>query len=259
MLWTRLRRTFAALAMGALVFSAGCGACAIAQSPAAVRANPFLSASPLPFQAPPFDKIKDSDYQPAIEEGMKQQLVEIDQIAANPEAPTLENTIGAMERSGAELTRVSKVFFALTQANTNDTLQKIKAEEAPKLAAHHDTIYLNAKLFARVKAIYDQRASLKLSPEESTLLDVYYHAFVASGANLSDKDKQRLMEINKQLSTLETTYDEKLLAATKEGALVVDDKAKLKGLSDSEIAAAAKDAQDRGLTGKWEIPLQNTT
>lgn len=221
--------------------------------------NPFASASVLPYQAPDFARIKDTDYQPAIEEGMKQQLAEIDQIAANPEAPSFENTIGAMEKSGAMLTRAAKVFFALTQANTNEVLQKIKSEEAPKLAAHHDAIYLNAKLFSRVKAVYDQRAGLKLSPEEATLLEVYYHGFVASGANLADSGKTRLMEINKQLSMLQTTYDEKLLAATKAGGLVIDDKAKLKGLSDSEIAAAAKAAEDRGLKGKWVIPLQNTT
>ena len=124
--------------------------------------NPFFTESTLPFHAPPFDKIKDSDYTPAIEAGMKGQLAEIETIANNPAPPTFANTLEAMERSGALLTRVAKVFFNLSQSNTNDTIQKIKAEEAPKLAAHQDTIYLNSKLFIRVKAIYDQRDALKL-------------------------------------------------------------------------------------------------
>src|SRR5262245_28719592 len=124
--------------------------------------NPFFAPSALPFQAPPFDKITDADYQPAIEEGMRVQLEEVDAIANSSEAPTFANTIEAMERSGALLTRVNKVFFGLAQSNTNDTIQKIQSEVAPKLAAHQDTIYLNAKLFARVKAVYDKRASLGL-------------------------------------------------------------------------------------------------
>src|SRR5205807_9705731 len=123
---------------------------------AADTANPFFTESALPFHAPPFDKIKDSDYQPAIEEGMKDQLAEVDRIANNTAPPTFANTLEAMERSGALLTRVSKVFFNLTTANTNDTLQKIKADEAPKLAAHSDEIFLNSKLFARAKSLYDQ-------------------------------------------------------------------------------------------------------
>ena len=221
--------------------------------------NPFAEASNLPLQAPDFGRIKDSDYQPALEEGMKQQLVEIDTIATNPAAPTFDNTLVALEKSGAMLTRASKVFFALSQANTNDVLQKVKSDEAPKLAAHHDAIFLNAKLFARVQALYDQRAALHLDPEQAMLLEVYYHGFVASGAKLGEADKKTLMEINQKLSTLQTTYDEKLLAATKAGALAVDDKAKLAGLSEGEIVAAASAAEERGLKGKWVIPLRNTT
>lgn len=221
--------------------------------------NPFVAESSLPLQAPDFGRIKDSDYQPALEEGMKQQLAEIDQIANSAEPPTFENTIAAMEKSGAMLTRASKVFFALSQSNTNEVLQKVKSEEAPKLAAHHDAIFLNPKLFARVQVIYDQRAKLNLGPEEATLLEVYYHGFVSSGAKLAESGKDRLRQINVQLSNLQTAYDEKLLAATKAAALVVDDKAKLAGLSDGEIAAAAKAAEDRGLAGKWVIPLKNTT
>ncbi len=221
--------------------------------------NPFASASTLPLEAPDFSRIKDSDYQPAMEEGMKHQLAEVDAIANNPAAPTFENTLVALEKSGAMLTRVSKVFFALAQANTNDTLQKVKAEEAPKLAAHHDAIFMNPKLFARVEALWNARAGLNLGPEEATLLDVYYHNFVASGAKLDDAGKARLADINKQMSTLQTTYDEKLLAATKAGALVVDSKEKLAGLDEGGLAAAAKRAEERGLAGKWVIPLINTT
>src|SRR5881409_833411 len=136
-------------------------------------ANPFASASPLQYQAPPFDRIHDADYQPAIEEGMKQNLAEIGKIADQDSAPTFANTIEAMERSGALLTRVAKVFFALTQANTDDTLQKVQTDEAPKLAAHHDAIYLNPKLFARVKALYDRREKLGLDPEQKFLLEKY--------------------------------------------------------------------------------------
>ncbi|MDR3525856.1 MAG: M3 family metallopeptidase [Rhizomicrobium sp.] len=221
--------------------------------------NPFAEASNLPLQAPDFGRIKDSDYQPALEQGMKDQLVEIDAIASNPAAATFDNTLVALERSGAMLTRASKVFFALSQANTNDVLQKVKSDEAPKLAAHHDAIFLNPKLFARVQSLYDQRTALHLDAEQAMLLQVYYHGFVASGAKLGEADKKTLMEINQKLSNLETAYDEKLLAATKAGALIVDDKAKLAGLSDGDIAAAAKAAEERGLKGKWLIPLRNTT
>src|ERR1041385_1760469 len=155
-------------------------------------ANPFMAESTLPFHAPPFDKIKDSDYQPAIEAGMKDQLAEIEKIANDPAPPTFANHREAMERSGALLTRVTKVFFNLTAANTSDTLQKIKSEEAPKLAAHADTIFLNAKLFARVKAIYDKRDTLKLDPESRYLSERYYKTFVRSGALLSERKSTRL-------------------------------------------------------------------
>ncbi|MGA7713298.1 MAG: peptidyl-dipeptidase Dcp, partial [Rhizomicrobium sp.] len=221
--------------------------------------NPFFEQSPLPLQAPQFDRIKDSDYQPAIDEGMKRELAEMEAIANDPAAPTFDNTIVAMEKAGALLTRVQLVFNAVTGANTNDTLQKVQEDEAPLLAAHHDAIYLNDKLFKRVKAIYDTRETLNSDPEARKLLDVYYMAFVHAGAQLSDADKAKLMDINKQLSTLETLFENKLLAGTKAGALVVDDKSKLAGLSDGALAAAAQAAETRGLKGRFVIPLQNTT
>ena len=221
--------------------------------------NPFLTESSLPFHAPPFDKIKDGDYQPAIEAGMKDQLAEIDKIANNPAPPTFANTLEAMERTGALLTRVTKVFFNLTTANTNDTLQKIKAEEAPKLAAHSDAIFLNPNLFARVKALYDQRDALKLDPESHYLVERYYKTFVRAGALLSEKDKETLRGLNQEEATLTTKFEDDVLAETNNGALVIDNKADLDGLPENDIAAAAERAKEKKLDGKWVIALQNTT
>jgi len=225
----------------------------------AAEANPFFSASTLPFEAPPFDRIKDADYQPAIDEGMKRQIAEVEKIANNPDAPTFDNTIVAMERTGSLLTRVSKVFFALSQSNTNDTLQKVQKEEAPKLAAHRDAIFLDAKLFARVKALYAQRDSLGLDAESKRLVERYYRNFVRAGAELSAADQATLREMNKELSSLSTTFRSKLLAATKAGALEFDSVDALAGMNDADIAAAAEAAKARKLDGKWLLTLQNTT
>ncbi len=225
----------------------------------AVASNPFFTASTLPFQAPPFDKIKDSDYQPAIEKGMADQLAEWQKIADNPAAPTFENTYVALEKSGALLNRVMEVFNGVASANTDPTLQKVQEEEAPKLAAHQDALYLDGKLFDRVQKVYHERATLKLDPESLRLVEVTYRQFVHHGAQLSDADKSKLKALNQQESTLEAQFNSKLLAAAKDSALVVDDKSKLAGLSDEDIAAAAQAAKDRGLAGKWVIVLQNTT
>lgn len=233
-------------------------ACALASAGTPPGA-PFLKASPLPFQAPQFNRIHDGDYLPAMEAGMKAHLAEIQKIANNPAAPTFENTLVAMERSGAQLSRVTKVFFAVTQANTNPALQKIEAEVAPKLAAHNDEIFLNAKLFGRVKAVYDQRAKLKLGPEGLALIERYHRDFVHAGAQLAEADKTKLRALNQENSKLTTEFQNRLLAATKDGALVVADKADLKGLSDGEIDAAAAAAKARGMEGKYVLPLQNTT
>lgn len=219
----------------------------------------FAAPSPLPFHAPDFGKINDRDFEPAIEEGMKRQRAEVTAIAANSAPPSFDNTIAALERSGQMLTRVSDVFFHLTQANTNDTLQKVETRETPRLAAHHDAIYMDPKLFARVKAIYDRRDQLHLGAEALQLLKVTYRQFIHSGAQLPDAGKARLRTINTRESTLETQFEHRLLAASKAGALVVDNVKLLDGLSAPEIAAAAKDAKDRKLPGKWVIPLQNTT
>ncbi|WP_448098994.1 peptidyl-dipeptidase Dcp [Luteibacter yeojuensis] len=221
--------------------------------------NPLLTQSALPFQAPPFDKIVDADFQPALEEGMKQQLAEVEAIANAPEEPTFENTVVALEKTGVLLKRVENVFSTLTGANTNDTLQKVEEEESPRLAAHSDAIYLNDKLFKRVETLYEKRASLNLDPESARLLQVTYDDFVHEGAKLSEADKDKLKELNKEESTLSTKFTNQLLAATKAAALVVDDRKALDGMSDADIEAAAAAAKDRHLDGKYVVTLQNTT
>jgi peptidyl-dipeptidase Dcp len=225
----------------------------------AYAANPFATASNLPYQAPRFDIIKDSDYQPAFEAGMKEQLAEIKQIAENPAPPSFDNTIAAMERSGRMLDRVNNTFFGVVQANTNPTLDNVQTAEAPRLAAHNDSIFLNPKLFARVKTLYDNRASLKLDAEAAQVLTLYYKQFVHAGALLSDADKTRLKAINKEDASLETQFQQKLVAAAKAGALVLDNKSDLAGLSDAEIASTVEAAKARKLAGKYVIVLQNTT
>jgi peptidyl-dipeptidase Dcp len=232
---------------------------ATAAEAALPASNPFAKESTLPYQAPPFDRIKDSDYQPAFEEGMRQQIAEIEAIANNSAPATFENTIAAMEKSGRLLDRVSLAFSGVVGANTNDALDNVQTEEAPKLAAHQDAIFLNPKLFARVKAVYDARDSLHLDPESLQVLKLYYMQFTHSGALLSDADKVTLRELNKRDATLETSFQQKLIAAAKAGGLVVDNKADLAGMSDQEIAAAAEGAKARKLDGKFIIPLQNTT
>ena len=222
-------------------------------------AAPFDAPSNLPYQAPRFDIIKDGDYQPAFDKGMAQQLAEIAAIANNTAEPTFDNTIVAMERSGRMLERVNNAFFGVVQANTNPTLDKVQTVVAPKLAGHSDAIYLNPKLFARVKSLYDRRAGLKLNAEALQVLTIYYRQFVHAGANLGPKERVRLQEINKQNAGLETSFQQMLVAGAKAGALVVDNKVDLAGLTAEEIANAEQAAKTRGLKGKYVIPLQNTT
>jgi len=229
------------------------------QQPADASANPLLSASTLPFQAPPFDRIKDSDYLPAFNEGMKQHLAEVRKIADNPEPATFDNTIEALERSGETLTRVSRIFFGLVQADTNDARQKVQEEVAPKLAEHQDEINLDPKLFARIKTIYDQRDALGLDPVQKRLVERDYQEFVRAGAQLNDADKASLRKLNVEETTLATQFHTRLVAATAAGAVVVDDKAKLAGLDEDAINTAAADAKARNLDGKYLLPLQNTT
>jgi peptidyl-dipeptidase Dcp len=244
-------------AAGALALTTS-AAPAVAAQVAFGPTNPFYAPSSLPFQAPPFDKIQDADYQPAIEAGMEQQLAEIRAIADNPEPPSFENTVVALEKSGRLLDRVSSVFDAVTGANTNPDLQKVQQIEAPKLAAHNDAIYLDSKLYHRVEVVYQQRKALHLDPESVRLIEYYHREFVHAGANLSDANKTRLREMNKEISTLENDFKTKLLAATQEAAYGAAEQGKLAGLSDAQLAGAAEAAKQRKQEG-WVLTLQNTT
>jgi peptidyl-dipeptidase Dcp len=221
-------------------------------------ANPFFTPSTLPFHAPPFDKIRDSDYQPAIDAGMAQQLAEVEKIADDPAPPTFENTFVAFERSGQLLDRAQAAFNCVTQANTDPELEKLQEYEAPRLAAEQDEIYLNARLFARVKSIYDRRASLHLDAESLRLVEYEYQEFVHAGANLSEADKARLKKLNEEDSSLSNAFETKLLAAANAAAYLTTDQSALAGLSPEQISAAAGATHARNQQG-WLIPLQNTT
>lgn len=221
--------------------------------------NPFFNKSTLPYEAPAWDKIKNEHFKPALEEGMKQQLAEVQKIADNTEMPTFQNTLEAMEKTGGLLNRANIALNVLAGANTNPDLQKLQEEEAPKLAATSDEIYLNSKLFARVEAVYNQREKLNLDPESKRLVEFYYQKFLLAGAKLSDADKSKLKELNKEEAGLSAKFNNKLLGAAKDGALVIDDKNQLAGLSQGDVDAAAQNAKSRKLDGKWVLTLQNTT
>lgn len=222
-------------------------------------ANPFFEKSTLPFEAPDFSKIKNSDFQPAIEEGMKQQQAEIQKIADNTEAPTFENTLVAIEKSGQLLRRVNLVFNLLTGANTNDSLQKVQAQVSPELAANQDAIYLNSNLFKRIQAVYAQKDQLKLDPESEHLLEFYHQEFELAGANLPDSAKAKLKLLNREEAGLTTKFTQHLLAGSKAAAVLVNDKSTLSGLSDDAIAAAAQNAKAAKHDGQWMLSIQNTT
>ncbi|HKS93070.1 MAG TPA: peptidyl-dipeptidase Dcp [Gammaproteobacteria bacterium] len=223
------------------------------------QSNPFFAPSTLPFQAPPFDKITDSDYLPAIEAGMRQQLAEVQSIADNPAPPTFENTLVALEKSGQLLTRVMRSFNLMTGADTDPALQKVEEDMAPRLAANQDAILLNAKLFKRVATIYRERDRLKLDPESYWLVHYYYQQFVLAGARLSEADKAKLKKLNEEDASLSAKFSNQLLAAANAAALVVSNASELAGLAPAQLQAAALAARNRGLDGKWVIPLQNTT
>jgi peptidyl-dipeptidase Dcp len=259
---SRLSRR-AILACCAILAFIAAGASVPAAQPSAPaqagRANPLLTTSKLAFQAPPFDLIKDEDFSPAFDEGMRQQDAEVAVIANNPAAPTFDNTLTALERSGQTLSRVQMDFNALTSANTNDTLDKLQVEVAPKLSAHGDAIMLNAKLFSRIETLYNARESLHLDPESKRLVEYQYQQFVMAGARLSEADKTSLKKLNEEDASLSAKFMTGLVAAAKDGALVVSDQADLAGLSPSQIAAAAEAAKARKLDGKWLLALVNTT
>jgi peptidyl-dipeptidase Dcp len=222
-------------------------------------ANPFFSASTLPFQMPPFDQIRDEHYAPALLKGMAEQRTEIDLIAANPEAPTFENTIVALEQTGDLLNRVAAVFFNLVGANTNPVMDQVDADMAPKLAAHLDAITLDPKLFARIKVLHDGRAQLGLDAESLRLLERYHTDFVRAGAQLSDADKVQLKAMNAELATLATTFSQNVLKEVNASGVLVSDRAKLDGLSAEAVTAAAEAAKAAGKPGQYLIALQNTS
>jgi peptidyl-dipeptidase Dcp len=221
-------------------------------------ANPFYAPSALPFHAPPFDKVKDGDYLPAIEAGMAQQLAEIERIANESAPPTFENTFVAMEKSGRLLNRALAAFDGVSQADTNPTLQSAKTALAPKRAAHDDAIHFNKKLFGRIATIHRRREVLKLDPESLRLVEIIYDEFVHAGAKLSDADQAQIKKLNEEASTLSNDFSVKLLEATKNGAYSTAAQTELAGLSESELSAAAQAAQKRNTEG-YVIPLQNTT
>ena len=218
--------------------------------------NPFLTESPLPYHLPPFDKIKDDQFGPATEAGMKEQLKEVDAIA---DKASFENTIVALERTGRLLDRVQRTFSNLNAADTNPARQKIETELAPKLSAHRDTILLNSKLFGRVQELYSNREKLGLDPESAYLLERYYKDFVRAGAKLSDSDKEKLKKINAELATLQTKFDQSVLKEKNASSIVVDRREDLAGLSDNQISAASAAAKDEHKDGKFVLRLQNTT
>ena len=231
-----------------------------APSAAALDAsNPFAKQSSLPLNYPVFDKIKDEHFLPAYAAGMRAQLREVDAIANSKAAPTFDNTIVAMERSGQLLGRVSAVFSNLQTANTNDRLDAIDREMSPKLAAHNDAIYLNPKLFQRVKTLHDKRAGLKLDAESLHLLERVYKEFVRAGANLSEADKQKLKAYNGEIASLQSEFSQRVLKEANASALVVGTREELAGMSEAEIAAAAAEAEKRGQKGKYAIAIVNTS
>lgn len=215
--------------------------------------NPLLEKSNLPYGAPDFSKIEDKHYKEAIFEAMQLQKERVTKIIENKEVPTFENTIIALEKSGKELRSVTNVFFAITSANTNETLEEVQKEVSPKLSSHRDSIFLNNELFLKIKKIYEEREALKLDFESNRLLEFYYETFIFSGANLSEKDKQELKKINEELATLVNQFNLNTLQNRKENALIVTNEEELEGLTKEEKETILQK------DGSWKIPLLNTT
>jgi peptidyl-dipeptidase Dcp len=221
--------------------------------------NPLLTESTLPYQLPPFDKIKDEHFQPALEQGIAEEEKEADAIAKQTEKPSFENTIVALERGGKLLGRARRIFSNFTAANTNPNLQKLEKEMAPKFSAHNDAIRLNGPLFARIEALYNDREASGLDAESKWLLERYYKDFVRAGAKLSEADKTKLKAINAELATLTTTFEQNVLKEKNAASIIVDKREDLAGLSESEISAAAAAAKADGKEGKFVIRLLNTS
>ena len=230
-----------------------------APHPSALVANPLLVKSTLQYEYPVFDKIHNEDYAPAFASAMRLHDAEIKAIASNPAKPNFDNTIVAMERAGQALKRVATIFFNQVGANTNPTLEALSGDLAPKLSAHQDAIFLNAKLFQRINILVEQKANLHLDAESERLLERYYTDFVRAGAKLSNADKEKLKSLNAQLATMENKFNQNVLKEMNASALVIDTKEELAGLSASEIETASSTAKVKGLAGKYMIPLMNTT
>ncbi len=218
--------------------------------------NPLLQKWDTPFQVPPFDKIKPADYAPAFDKAMAEQNSNINAIINNAEPADFKNTIAALAYSGQLLDKVSEVFYGQLSANTNDSLQKIATELSPKLSHHSDEISMNPKLFARIKQVYNKKDKLSLTKEQAYLLEETYRNFVRNGANLSDKDKKTLSDINKKLSLLTLKYDQNVLHETNDFKLIIDNKKDLQGLPDAVVEEAAATAEAKGLKGKWVFTTQ---
>lgn len=240
--------------LGAMFLSA-----ANAPAVSTVAANPLLVTSSLPFGAPPFNKIKDSDYEPAFDYAIAQERQRVSAIANNPAPPSFRNTIVALEMAGRLLDWVASTFDNVNSANTDDALQHVDDVESPRLAALADSIHLNHRLFVRVRRLFDQRDQLGLDPESKQLLTIDYQQFVRAGATLDSADQAKLRFVDERLASLRTTFEHKLLAATSAGALLLHSRAQLAGMSATEIADAASEAAAHGHPGAWMIPLQNTT
>jgi len=221
----------------------------------ASAANPFYVQWTTPFEVPPFNQIKLEHYEPAFEEGMQRHLREVQAIAEQPAAPTFQNTVAALDRSGALLERVSNVFFAMKSSMNNAEMERIATAVAPLLSKHEDEILLSEPLFQRVKAVYDARDTVELKPEERKLLEEHYKRFVRGGANLPPDKKERLKDLNAQLSVLSVKFGEHVLKEENRFELVVDDQADLAGLPETVVTAAAETATERGQSGKWVFTL----
>ncbi len=259
-----VKSTSADLALGVIVAMTHIAAISVIAQTSPVQnsnvtENPLLTESSLPYHVPPFDKIKDEHFAPAIEQGMREELKEVEAVADNSEKPTFDNTIVALERTGRLLDRAERTFSNLNACNTNPTLQKIETEIAPKLSAHRDAIHLNGKLFARIQGLYDNRDNLGLDPESAYLLERYYKDFVRAGAKLSDADKEKLKKINTELATLQTKFEQNVLKEKNASSVVVDRKEDLSGLSDNQMASVTAAAKAEHKEGKFVVQMQNTT
>jgi peptidyl-dipeptidase Dcp len=264
-----MRKTILATAIGAIFVLSACSdntaPTQVASTPTAVEntevnsTNPFFQQSSLQYQAPDFTAFNDDHFLPAFEAGMKQHMAEVEEIANNPAEPTFDNTLVALEKSGEMLNRVSRVFYNLTGTDSNEQRRKIQSELAPKMAAHSDNISLNPALFARIKALYENRNDLALDSEGVRLAEVYYDRFVRAGAQLTEDQKTAIRALNEEHSNLTTKFSQSLLAETKNIAVVVDDKQQLAGLSDAQVTAAAVAAKAAGHEGKYLLSITNTT